>query len=297
MLKSIKDNTQAYGIFIHSFVMLSFPFLDATAKVLMQNNYHLLQVASGRYFIQTLFILGLIFYYKDSLKNAFKTYIFPKTIIGLANIGLTLGFYGALVYTSVSIALAILFMAPLTTVLLSTVILKERITIKHLSACVIGFIGTIVIIRPGTEDFNTGALFALIAAFSWSTIMIVSRIYATQISPRETQLFSGVLSTIFYIIIMATFTNNLQNFPTDLYFWKYIIVIGILSGVFYTLVQIAHTYTSASTLAPLQYLEMVSGLFLDFILFQIIPDTTTWIGINLVILSGFIVWHTNRQKN
>ena len=295
-LTTPSEEHHKHALLLMAIPMIVFPILDAVVKVLMQSGFHLLQVASARFLFHSIFFIALLLYNKQSLIKVFSTMLYPKIIIAFALMGITIGFYIALLYTSISIALAVLFTAPILTLLISVPILKERLTMHHITACIIGFIGALLIIRPGTDTFNTGALFALIASISWSTMNIVSRKYGAQLNTKETQCFSGVVSTVVYVIGLATISHDTVLTAGDTNFWITTFIMGMVSGILYMSMQLAHTYAPASTLAPLQYLEIISGLILDLLLWKTVPDTTSWIGINIIIISGLIVWRLNRKK-
>ncbi len=287
-LTSTQKGRHRYALILMILSMLAFPTLDAVAKMLMEQGYALLHVAGARFFFQSLFILGLFIYSRHDLTRIFTHLVPAKIYMTLSNVALTLGFYMALQHTSVSIALAVLFTSPIITLIFSHFILNERITTAHIVACLIGFIGTMLIIRPGTDSFNSGALFALIAACGWTGMNITSRIYGENLNAKETQCFSGIVSTAIYIIGYYALTDSTNLFVANTQFWMLAIFIGVTSAVLYISIQVAHTYAPASTLAPFQYMEMIAGLILDYILWYTTPDFYSWIGINVIIISGLL---------
>jgi len=267
--------------------MIGLPFCDYFAQILLKHSYDLYEIGLGRFFIQTLLIILIMLYMKLPMLITFTRDLIPKMIMAVSWIGLTIGFYESLKYTSISIALSILFTAPLLTIISSAVILKQPISKNNIIACIFGLIGTLIIVRPASDDFNVGALYSLIGAVSFSAMLIVSHKYK-KVNPYETQLFSASFSVIFYLMLIK-FTVGEILIPTDFDFIKNIIPLGLLGGVFYALVQISHKYNTSQQLAPLQYIEIVSALLIDYFLVGIIPDFTTWLGISMILMSGLII--------
>lgn len=181
---------------------------------------------------------------------------------------------------------AIGFAAPLFTTLLSIVILKDRVGIHRWSALVVGFVGVLVITRPGVGTFQLGALFALVNAIMISTVAIAIR----QMSLTE----STQTLTMWQMTLIACFTACLLPFGYTTPSWRDLALLA-LAGVGNGTAQ--YWWTKALNLAPpsavvpFNYLSLVWATFLGFAVWGDVPTVTLVVGAVIVVGSGlYILW-------
>ncbi|MGB1360951.1 MAG: DMT family transporter [Alphaproteobacteria bacterium] len=293
----MSDNTEhTKGILFYTIGMFSLPVMDLILQHLLRS-YPLPQVGFARFTAQGIFTLILIWYFKNSIKSAFTTGLLPKFLIGITSISLTMFFFTAIKFTSVSVALCGFFMAPLFTPILSGIFFKQKPTIYNVISVIIGFIAVLIVARPGMEDMNIGALFAVGGGMSWSVIMVLQQGFKKVLSkPAETQVFVSSFCAITYLIAFNVMYTDIPLIPSELSFLGWVIATGVISGISYVIVQKAVQIADAASLAPLQYLELVAAMSLEFILYSIIPDTKTWIGASLIVISGFLVLYDAKRK-
>ena len=187
-------------------------------------------------------------------------------------------------------ALAITFVAPLAVAVLSPVVLKERVGPVGWAAAALGFVGALVIIRPGLAGFSLAALLPLAAGLAFGSYLLVTRKLAGTTPPLVTQTATAATG--------AVITTALLPFawmPPDALQFSLMLVIGCGSCIGHLLITAAHEHAPAATLAPLTYLSIVSAAGLGYLLFGDWPDALTWTGAAIVITSGLAIgWQAQR---
>ena len=185
------------GILLMALGFALFAVADTIAKVLLEY-YPPVQVV----FIRMLgLFLGVNFIMLYNLKWVGKTHNFSKQLLrGLAQAGSAVSFLVGLRTIAIADATSIAFVAPLFVIILSYFILKEPIGIRRWLAVIIGFSGTLIIIRPGFEIINLGHIFIIIAALRFALRQIISRLIASTDDPLTTAFFTAYTSDVIFVL-------------------------------------------------------------------------------------------------
>ncbi|WP_286238070.1 DMT family transporter [Neptuniibacter halophilus] len=209
----------------------------------------------------------------------------------------TLLFFYGLTLLGLAEATAIFFTVPLLVLLLSVPLLGERVTGGALLAILIGFAGTLIIVRPGgsaTLDSTalSGALCIFGSACCAALYNVTTRKLAEQDPVQVTLFFTalvGTLATTLYVpFIWVT--------PTGTLVWLALTCIGFFGGMAHSLMIIAHKHARATALAPFMYSQIIWALALGWLLFNELPDKLAWLGGSIVILSGlYLFWQDWRR--
>ncbi|RED44681.1 threonine/homoserine efflux transporter RhtA [Aestuariispira insulae] len=204
-------------------------------------------------------------------------------------------FFTGLTMIGLAEATAIFFTVPMLVVVLSIPILGERVGWRSLCATLVGFIGTLVIVRPdigGTdmEGLGTGALFILAAAFCMATFNVTTRKLANS-DPMPV--------TLFYTALIGAVASSLAvpffwQMPEGTNVWLALVAIGLFGGLAHSLIIAAHKYAAATTVAPFMYSQIFWALLLGWAMFDSLPDIYAWVGGGIVILSGLYLIHRGR---
>ena len=204
-------------------------------------------------------------------------------------------FFTGLTMIGLAEATAIFFTVPMLVVVLSIPILGERVGWRSLAATFIGFLGTLVIVRPdigGTdiEGLGTGALFILAAAFCMAAFNVTTRKLADS-DPMPV--------TLFYTALVGAVASSLAvpffwQMPSGLDVWLALIAIGLFGGLAHSLIIAAHKYAAATTVAPFMYSQIFWALLLGWVMFDSLPDLYAWTGGAIVIASGLYLIHRGR---
>lgn len=271
------------AILINLSAWMIVPVMDALAKYLSWS-LPVLQITWGRYFFTVVFTLSfmLIFFRKSLVwsKNP-KLQIFRGLILLSANI---LFFYSISVI-SLAKALTLAFIHPLIVTALSPLFLKEKVGIKRWIAVLIGFIGALIVIRPGFLELNMPSLAAFSTGVCYGFYLIITRKLSDTDNPLLTLLFTGIVGAIIMTsIIPAVWV------PPTLNQWYMLASIGLVASVAHGFIIISFRMAEASKLAPLSYSEIITNIIIGYYIFSDMPDKWTFVGLFVIMISGVYVW-------
>ena len=265
--------------------------------VLMESLIRSAQYDSNVYTIGFLrFFFGLIIIFPYLIKKKFipyKTKNFKFYFIrGLFNLPMMILGFGALVYVPFEQFKALHFLSPIIVVLLSFIIFREKVYMYRILALVIGFIGMLIIVRPGIVDFNIGTIMILISLTFWSLIIIVSKFVSKDDSPITMVTYQYTLMTIFAL-------------PLAIYFWQMpslqsliFVFIGAISGtILHLSLALSYKYAELSVTQPVWFSGLIFGSAFGFFVFNETPDVWTWIGGIVVFSSVLLITYNERGKD
>lgn len=263
--------------------------LDTSAKWIMAAGAPLLLLCWVRFTVHLLLVLMLV--RPKSIKGILHTQRpYSQLLRGLVMLGATFSFFTALSYLPQAEATSIIFLAPLLVLATAPWILKEPAHLSRWLAALGGFIGILVIIRPGSGLDPIGTGFALLTAFLFATQYICTRRVAVD-NPMTTLIWSGGVGAVCltlglpYILIEAY--PFIQNFgPLE---WLILLGTGFWGALGHLLQIQAYRQAPASLLAPFVYLQMIAAATLGWLVWGHFPDALTWLGIAIVCASGIII--------
>jgi drug/metabolite transporter (DMT)-like permease len=262
----------------------AFVSTDAVAKFLV-DSYPATEILCVRYVVQTVFLMAL--FARDLRALASSKRIALQIVRGLILV-LQIGvFYVGLRFVSLASATAILFVAPLFVVALSAPILGERVSSAHWLAVSIGFLGALLVIRPGSETFQMAALFPLAAAGLFAVYQIITRVLVSTDAPRTTLFFTFVVGAV-----MTTAIAPLTWVPPAGTDWLFLAATGLFSGLAHFFLIKAFTAAPASRMSPLGYINLIWAAILGLAIFGEVPDPGTIIGAVLIVGGGAYIFRT-----
>ena len=181
-------------------------------------------------------------------------------------------------------ALTLAFVAPLITTALSPFLLNENVGLKRWSAVIVGFIGSIIVIRPGFIDFNLATIASLGTGFFYGLYLIVTRKLHTSDNPLLTLLLTGVVG-----LIAGSFIVPLVWINPTLNQWLLLAFMGVFACLGHYFLILSLKYADASKLAPFGYFEIVTNVMLGYHFFGDFPDHWSWIGLIIIVSSGIYI--------
>jgi len=280
-VKAISYNLLAWAIL---------PFMDTIAKYL-SSDLSFFQITWARYFFTVVFALSFMFFF--SRKNlTWSTQ--PKLQILR---GLTLFFANVLFFYSISIismakALILAFIAPLVTTALSPFLLGEQVGFRRWFAVLVGFVGSLIVIRPGFIDFNLASVAALGTGVFYGIYLIITRKLHTSDNPLLTLLLTGVVGAVCGSLIVPVVWIN-PSFNQ----WSLLALMGVFACIGHLFLILSLKYADASKLAPFGYFEIITNVILGYYFFMDFPDIWTWIGFSIIVSSGLYIFIRERNSN
>ena len=230
------------------------------------------------------FFLGLIIITPYILKSKFKVYKTKNFKVHLIRASLNLpamllGFAALTIVPFEKIS-ALHFIVPFIVTILAVIFLKEKIHLYRISALFIGFIGMLVILRPGIIDVSIGIQMALLSSFIWAIVIIITK--------KLTESDSAI-TILTYQYTFMTFLS----FVLVLFFWSipslssliYIFLAACSGTILHIALNHAYKLVDVSMTQPFSFLGLVVASLYGYFLFDENPDMFTWIG-SLIIFIG-----------
>jgi drug/metabolite transporter (DMT)-like permease len=259
------------------------PFMDTIAKYLSAE-LSFFQITWARYFFTVVWTLPFIFFFfRKNLRWSQN----PKLQIlrGLTLFSANICFFYSISIISMAKALTLAFVAPLVTTALSPIFLEERVGVKRWIAVVIGFIGSLVVIRPGIIEFNLATVAALGTGCFYGVYLIITRKLHSTDNPLLTLLITGIVgATVSSFLVPIVWVN-----PTNMQ-WLWLSIMGIFACLGHILLIYSLKYADASKLAPFGYFEIITNIILGYFFFKDFPDIWTFLGLAIIISSGFYIF-------
>ena len=259
------------------------PFMDTIAKYLSAE-ISFFQITWARYFFTVAWTLPfMFFFFRKNLKWSEnpKLQILRGTTLLLANVC----FFYSISVISMAKALTLAFVAPLVTTALSPIFLDEKVGIRRWSAVIVGFIGSLVVIRPGFIEFNLATIAALGTGCFYGVYLIITRKLHTIDNPLLTLLITGIVGLIISSLFVPIVWINITETQ-----WLWLALMGIFACLGHLLIIYSLRYADASKLAPFGYFEIITNIILGYYFFNDFPDLWTFAGLLIIISSGIYVF-------
>ena len=265
-----------------------FALMDAGLKLLTAH-YPPMQISAMRGGASLPFVLVWVLS-TVSVRSLFRVRWPLHLLRAVLGIMMMAPFVYALRTLPLSTAYTIFFIAPLLITALSVPILGERVGPRRWTAIVIGFLGVMVVLRPTGDGIGSLAgLAVLLAALGYAVSAITVRVLARTDSSQ---------AIVVWLLVSMTVGAGLLALPQwvpirseDLWLIAGIGVAGALGQ--YTITE-AFRRAEASLIAPLEYSALLWGVFLDFSLWNVLPDAMTWVGAAIIVLSGLYLLRRER---
>ena len=293
-----RSGTIVRGIGIMTIAMLIVPAMDVLAKVLTAE-MPALEVAFGR-FVGQLLVAAIFGVAVGEGRRLIPPNLPGHLLRGLFLAATSLMFFSALATMPLTDALAIAFAEPMILTAVSPWLLGETVGWRRWAACGVGFLGTLMIIRPSFEAFGATAFLPLGAAFTFAGYHVMTRRLSGQGSLTAIQFVTGLVGTgaLALALVAASSAGWLSRpvvMPSGLS-WVWFFGIGGLSFFTHGMIVKAFEFAPAAVLAPFGYLEIVSATILGYLVFGDFPDGPTWGGIALIMASGLYIVHRERLR-
>ncbi|MGB3407068.1 MAG: DMT family transporter [Jannaschia sp.] len=270
------------------------PMSDALGKQLAQT-FPVMQLVWIRFVVQAAVLTPLVWATGRSFVMSRLGWQLTalRTILQVAGIWLmTTG----LKYLPLADALAIAFVMPFILLLMGHYILGEEVGRRRLSACGVGFCGTLLVMQPSFATVGWPVLYPLGVAFVFAAFMLVTRRIAHEADPIAMQAVSGVMAVVGLSLAFVVLpqTGVMALAPPD-GFWPLLLAMGLMGTCAHLLMTWSLRFAAASTLAPIQYLEIPVAAILGLMIFGDWPNPLAQAGIAITIATGlYILWRENQ---
>lgn len=258
--------------------MFLFAAVDTGAKLLTEG-LHPIQITWTR---QLGLLLGAVFLIAYHGRKILRT-SHPKLQVlrGAMAVGSATLYIAGVAFVPLADAVAVTFVAPFIVTILGALILREPVGWRRWIAVSLGFLGTLIVIRPGMGVIHPAAFLVLIAAISFAFRQIISRALADTDKTATTVVYTAIVGSALLTLPLpwVWITPDREQL---------VILLGIalLAGVAEVCVIKALEVAMAVVVAPIHYSMMIWGTFYGFMVFGQLPDMWTVIGAAVIISTG-----------
>jgi drug/metabolite transporter (DMT)-like permease len=268
--------------------MAVFTSLDASAKLVTKTLEPWVAVYF-RYIVAALLSLCILLW-RNGLTGFRTQHPWLQLVRGLLLVGSTILNFTAMGYLPLSTTSAIFFTIPLFVSALSVPMLGETVGVKRWLAVLVGFLGVLVIMRPGTMAFHWAMILSLGASFAGS----LYNIYTRKVGGHD-----SVETSLFYVGLFGAAGAGLPaslgwQWPES-WMWPYLIGIGIAGTLGHFMIIEAHRLAPASRLAPFIYTQIIWMTIAGYLIFGEVPDLWTLAGATVVVLCGLYLLNSERR--
>ena len=286
LVDRLRDNRR--GIYWMLLTTGLFTSLDATAKYLAQD-YPVPQVLWARFAFHLVFVgifLGMRL--GVTLRSQRLGLQLIRSVLMLVTTGM---FFFAVRALPLADVVAIMFVGPLFVTALSVPLLGDYVGPRRWAAVGIGFLGALVVVRPGSGIMQGIAILPVLAAFSHALYTITTRQLANHDLPMTTLFYTAALGTLVTTAVVPYFWVT-----PDAFGWLLMALLGFFGAVGHLALIKALSYASPVVVAPLSYASLIWSIGFGFVLFEDLPDAMTLLGAALIAASGMYVFHRERVQ-
>jgi drug/metabolite transporter (DMT)-like permease len=275
------------GIFWSLIAGVLFVGVTATVRAL-GSDMNAVQSAFIRYVMGTALFLPM--YWQLFRRRQYPARVGAHLIRGIVHgLGVMLWFY-AMARIPIAEVTAIGFTAPIFVTLGAAIFLGERLQRRRITAVALGFVGAIVILRPGVEAIQLGALAQLAAA----PLFAVSIIVAKQLSRSESTASVVAYLSLFVSLVLAVPAIAVWREPT-IEELGWLLATAILATAGHYALQKSFVYVDLTVLQPFTFLQLVWATLVGYYFFNEIPDAWTWAGGTIIVASATYIAHREAQ--
>ena len=229
-------------------------------------------------------------------KNLGNKFLILSCLRGICFLAMNVFIFISVVNLQFATAMTLTFSSPFFIVILSIIMLNERIGIYRWSAVIIGFVGVLMIMRPTSEIFSFYSIFPILTAIAWAFTVIILKFIQGNHSTAKIQLYTLIFNVSGGIILFLVTTGHLEI--KSLKDFILMTTTGILGGTAAILFIYSYRLISASKIASFEYLGIPSSFILGWIFFAEAPWSQLFPGVIVIIFAGMIIiWRDNvKQK-
>ena len=290
-VKADTSRNRLIGILLMCGAVLSFAFLDGTAKWL---NHFMpsLQTTWARYASNVIIVCAIL--NPIAHPRAYKTSRLKLQLIRsfLLFFSTAMNFF-ALRYLQLAETVSISFVTPLMVALFAIPILGERIGTPRLIAILVGFAGVLIVMRPGIGGLHPAAFLTFIGCIGYALYSILTRLLASHDPPETTMVFSGLVG----FALVSLMVPFVWVTPPNGWVIAGMAAVGVFGGFGHFLLILAHQRAPASTLMPFMYTQLIWMILVGYFAFGDVPDLYTLVGSAVVIASGLYLLYQERRRS
>lgn len=270
------------GPLLMALACAGFAMIDMLAKYLGKG-YPVTEVLFLRYAVQSVAVCIL---FLPRLKGRIlrTANLHMQLLRGCFLLGASVCVINGLKYLPLAESTAVHFLSPIFIAVLASLFLGEKARWIDWLAVVLGFVGVVIIVRPGGELLTWAILFPVCSALCNAMYQVVTRYFRSSEHPATTNLYAALVG----LVATLPFMPSVWITP-DLKFAGLVVVAGVVGATSHLLVTKALECTPAASLGPYSYTQLAWAAVFGYLVFDAIPDFLTWLGIAVIASSGLLI--------
>ncbi len=196
----------------------------------------------------------------------------------------------AVQYLRLDQTISITFLTPLVVAALAVPLLGEHVGWHRIAAICVGFVGILIVVRPGFASMHPAFIAAFLSMLSYSLLLIVTRRLSAFDAPLVTLAYGAVVG----VIAAAPFAFSQWLWPDSILTWVLLMALGALGGGGHFLMIQSYRFAPVSAVTPFLYFELISMITLSYLVFGDRPDHWSFIGSLVIVASGLYIIHRER---
>ena len=285
--RSLADDRPYFGIGLTCLAMAIFSVMDGLSKLLTRD-FAPPQIAWARFLFILVFLVPVVLLRKGP-RTLRSTRPWLQVARGFCMLFSALLFIFGLSFLPIADATSIGFVSPLFVTALSIPILGEKVGVRRWLAVLVGFLGILVLVRPGSSAFTAAAFFPVASSACWALGLIITRIMQSS----DTVLTTLAWSTAVGFLAVTPPALPVWHAPS-LEGWAMLAAAALLSMIGQLFLISAFRFAPASLLAPFSYTQIVWSTLIGLFVFGSLPGPHTFIGAAIVVGSGLYILHRER---
>lgn len=271
--------------------MACFSILNSTSKTLSTSGYPVIEVIWARYIFAFVFMLT-IFLPRNGMALFSIRRLDTQIVRGMLLFFSSYFFFHGVIYLPLATAASISLSSPLIVTALSPKLLGEPVGARRWAAVGVGFIGAMIVVRPGHADFDWHTLWIVASTTCSAFYQLFSRRYGQTERPDA----SATVATIVGTVAATPFVPFEWVPPASLWHACLFVGMGVLAGTGHYFLTIAYSQAPAAVVSPFNYTQLIGAAILGYVIFGDIPDFWTWIGAAVIIGSGLYIGYRERLR-
>jgi S-adenosylmethionine uptake transporter len=284
----VRRTNSKLGILLMLIGMFTFSAVDTAAKFLT-DTFHPVQIIWFRQLGLLLGVMMLLLLKGSSILRTKQ----PALQVGRGVLAIcsALLFVIAVKYAPLADVVAATFVAPFFLTILGAMILKERVGIHRWSAVCVGFIGALVIIRPGFGAIHPAVMLAVLAAFVYALRQVIGRVLSDTDATITTIAYTSIIGSL-VITLPLPLVWQTPDSATQIMLLVFMAVLAAFGEV---LVIKALEVAEAVVVAPMHYTLIIWGTLYGYFVFNQLPDRWTWLGTAIIVVAGLYTLQRERR--
>jgi drug/metabolite transporter (DMT)-like permease len=277
------------AVFYMALAMALLPCLNASAKYLGRD-YATIEIVWARYAGHFAYMI-IAFFPRRGIRLFYTERPAVQALRSALLLASTAIYFTALYYTDLPTASVISFVAPFIITALSGVMLGEPIGPRRWAAVGVGFVGAILILRPGSGAVHLASFLVLISATCNALYQILTRRLATRDTAEASNTYIAVVGFLLTSLALPFVWETPRSLVDLLLFAS----LGVFGGFGHYFIVKALEWGPAGVIAPLNYGQLVGTVIIGYLAFGEFPDRWTWIGAAVIIGSGLYIFYRERH--